>query len=414
MAQDYCFGRKAVPVAPSPRRVPPGRYQELVGSARNHWGMLYDVSLRFVSAVLLPSDQAMRLNASPDSTFPIHSITYLSEYGEEGRGELICHVRGEVDDLDKAVDQLGNSGIKNLQLLALAGNAAILSPHLICGYEPRPGGRFRVHSSLGHDPHASRRTVDPERAIKLIQAVHEHPEGARLYRAAENYGETLRRIFPSSYLQAANHAWIAVECLTQVIERRLKKKHGTSDLAAVLGVEPRKSGEPADPRDVRGALRKAEVFDGDKKAYKDLRDASDGIEHGFMSFGEARELVDSEFPRIAGHVRRSILREAGLSESEVTFLTTGEFEKPLPLWRPSVVADGRFQDETEFDFDVSPAHIRVDSTIKATKIRADEHATDTELKANLTSHDGLDIQVSSVGLSAPGTMEIALDEDEGS
>jgi hypothetical protein len=107
----------------------------------------------------------------------------------------------------------------------------------------------------------------------------------------------------------------------------------------------------------------------------------------------------------------AILREGGLATSDIEFLTTGEFEKPLPLWRPTVVANGRFEDDVAFDFDSSPAHVRIDGDIEVTNLRAEEHATETELKANVTSRDGLQIEVSEVGFSAPGTMEAALGED---
>src|SRR4051794_33431964 len=105
--------------------------------------MLHDVVLRFVSAVLLPPDHVLQLRAAPGSIPMLKSITSQRDSGPDGRGELICHVRGEGDELTTAIDQLGHSAIKNVQVLALGGNAAILPPHLFCGYEPNAGGRFR-------------------------------------------------------------------------------------------------------------------------------------------------------------------------------------------------------------------------------------------------------------------------------
>jgi hypothetical protein len=50
------------------------------------------------------------------------------------------------------------------------------------------------------------------------------------------------------------------------------------------------------------------------------------------------------------------------------------YARPLPLWRPVVVAGGAFALDTEFNF-ARPAHIRVDGDIRVERLEPDRHAT---------------------------------------
>jgi hypothetical protein len=100
--------------------------------------MHYESVQRAVSAACFPSDTIMSLRAGPGSTVPLDFINYQTDYGEAGSGELVCHVRGEADDLDTAAEALANSGRRNLDVIAVAANAAVLAPHIEVIYEARP------------------------------------------------------------------------------------------------------------------------------------------------------------------------------------------------------------------------------------------------------------------------------------
>jgi hypothetical protein len=82
----------------------------------------------------------MSLRAAGDSTAPLDFINYETDYAQDGAGEFVCHVRGDADSLETAAVALTNSGRRNLQLIALAANAAVLPPHLEAAYEPHAGG----------------------------------------------------------------------------------------------------------------------------------------------------------------------------------------------------------------------------------------------------------------------------------
>jgi hypothetical protein len=372
----------------------------------------YDAVARAISAACLPPDTILSLHPGPGSTEPIEFINYETDYSDVAAGELVSHVRGHSPDLDSAGIALRNAAVRNLQILAVAANAAILAPHLLLIYEPRAGGRFRLFRTLGWDPQGARRIVDVDRTGTLVQAFDRHPKQDRLLRAAENYGESLKRIHPASPMEAAIHLWIAVENLTEVVADRLKGEYGAATLVDVgveLGLKPEKPGQDLDPRSVRGEIRRRAIFDGDNKTYKALREASDGIEHGYLSFGEARDRVDQIFEPAASAIRRSILRESGLPADDVDALLGGVFTRPLPLWRPVLVADGSFSDTTGFDFVNRPAHMRLDSAWQIHSIDPSRHATEASFEPHVSSHDGLEHALERVGLAAPGESRLSAD-----
>jgi hypothetical protein len=375
--------------------------------------VLYDAVQRFVSAVCFPADTILSLRADAESTVPIQFINYETHRGPEGKGELVCHVRGEAPDLDAAAHDLINAGIRNIQVFAVAANAAVLSPHHQVVYEPYPGGRFRALKTLGSDPQAARRMLSLDFALALLQALGRHPKEVRLLRAIENYGESLRRTQPVASVHAALHLWMAVENLTVVVRERLYRERGVtsiSSLAAVLDVKPRAGRDYADERDVQGLIRRREIFDGDDVTYRALREASDGIEHGYLNFGDARRLVDEIFPRAAVAVRRSILRESGLPNDAVEALLSGIHTRPLPVWRPLLVAEGSFAADTAFDFD-RPAHVRVEGEIQVDDIVPDEHATHASFDARVETHDGLSHVAHAIALDSPGELRTSPAED---
>jgi hypothetical protein len=249
--------------------------------------------------------------------------------------------------------------------------------------------------------------IDVNRTLFLIGVLEQHPKEARLLRAAANYGESLRRTEPASSVHALMHLWIAVENLTVAIVDRLKREHDVrrlADLGAVLGLKPAPGKDYIDERDIHGFVRRRDVFAGDDSTHAALRKASDGIEHGFLSFGDARDLVADIFDTAATAIRRSFLRESGLPDGDVEALTTGVYTRPLALWRPRVVAAGHFAEDTTFDFR-DPVHVRVDATIRTEHIEPDQHATMAEIDTQVRAFNGLAAKVDAIALTAPGRMQ---------
>ncbi|MEA2184357.1 MAG: hypothetical protein QOF69_3542 [Solirubrobacteraceae bacterium] len=255
----------------------------------HHVVVSYDSVQRAVSAACLPADTILGLIAAADSTVPLDFINYETDYESDGSGELVCHVRGDADSLEAATVPLTNSGRRNLQLIALSANAAVFQPHLEAVYEPRAGGRFIALRLLGSDPQAARRLIDVERTLELIAVLGVHPRETRLLRAAENYGEALRRTEPAASVHALLHLWMAVESLTVVIADRAREETEVDSLSALgveLGVQPRPGREKPHDADVYGVLRRREVFADDEDVHRALREASNGSSTATSTLGK--------------------------------------------------------------------------------------------------------------------------------
>jgi len=363
--------------------------------------MSYDAVTRAVSAACVLPGYRISLRAGPASTEPLEFINYETDYSDEAVGELVAHVRGEAHDLDDALTRLSNAAVRNLSIISVAANAAILSPHLHVAYEALPGGRFKAVRTLGADPQAAHRVIDIDRTGELLEAFDRHAKEIRLLRAAENYGESLRRILPVSSIHALMHLWIAVENLTRVVAERMQREHGAATISVLglaLGVEPRPGQTAPDARDVSSEIRRQHIFDGADDVHKALREASDGVEHGYLSFGEAREGGEKVFDRAAQLVRQSILRESGVPTTSIEALMTGIYTRPLPLWRAQVFTEGTLGPDTNVSFE-DPISLRPEADLRIESITPDEHATTVALDARVPSFDGV---VERIALSAPG------------
>ncbi len=258
-----------------------------------------DVTIRAASAFCLPPNEALRLQPGPGSTVDAEFIDYVTDYAGAGSGPLVCHVRGNAPDLNEAMRVLGNIGGTNLPALSFAANAAMLPPSSIVAYEARDGGSYLAIGSVDPQPiQTARRTISAALTSAFVSAVDSHPDTHRLRLAITNYTESLTRLHPDVGVAAGLHLYIAVENLTDVIAHRIQRDRdlaGRSELAAELGLRPRAGEAFVRDGEIRGCLRREYIFDSNAEAYRKMKRLSDGVEHGFIDFAEARELAEEWF-----------------------------------------------------------------------------------------------------------------------
>jgi hypothetical protein len=159
----------------------------------------------------------------------------------------------------------------------------------------------------------------------------------------------LNQLDPHNRVLSAESLWMVVENMTRVVFDRLCHEKGIDSeaddakhsLASAIGFVPKKLDEgrsaevqalieagKLDPRSFKrdnshldaldAYIRREVLLGGDKTCYKQLREMSDGFEHGYMTFGDVRrrsEVADAAFT----HLRRAILREIGLGDSSPMF-----------------------------------------------------------------------------------------------
>lgn len=144
-------------------------------------------------------------------------------------------------------------------------------------------------------------------------------------------------------------------------------------LALALGFQPRKlevrsdavqalidAGE-LDPKSLKRDNSHLDALDvyirtnillgGDKPCYKQLKDMSDGFEHGYMTFGDVRkksQVADAAF----AHLRRALLHEVGLDKSSPLF--DPRLDGPQGVWRPMFQGRGVYTDSGGRTVNLSP------------------------------------------------------------
>jgi hypothetical protein len=366
---------------------------------------LFDITSRAASAFCLPPYQAIRLEPRPESVVDAVFIDYLTDYEDSRSAPLVCHVRGEAPDLNEALRVLGNIGGTNLSALSVVANAAMLAPESIVAYEATDGGSYVAIGTVDPAPiQIARRTISPELSSAFIAAVDCHHDTHRLRLATTNYAESLTRLQPDVGIAAGLHLYIAVENLTDVIARRIKRERDLnrrSELAAELGLRPRAGEAFVREGEIRGFLRREYIFESDAEAHAKLKRLSDGVEHGFIDFAEAREIA-TEWFLPAAQVRRAILCESGLDAAAVDELIAGVYERPLGLWPVRAIATGMLRAPSgAFE---SPLVFHLEGRIEDQTINPLEHATTSSLKLDVETGGGVAHVSTGWQVAAPGTL----------
>lgn len=367
---------------------------------------LFDITSRATCAFCLPPNQAIRLEPGPESVVDAVFIDYVTDYEDSRSAPLVCHVRGDARDLNEALRVLGNIGGTNLAALSLAANAAMLPPESIVAYEATDGGSYVAIGTVDPAPiQMARRTISPELSSAFIEAVDRHDDTHRLRLATTNYAESLTRLQPDIGIAAALYLYIAVENLTDVIARRIQRErdlNGRAELATELGLRPRAGEAFVRDGDIRGFLRREYLFESDAEAHAKLKRLSDGVEHGFIDFAEAREIATEWFLPAAAHVRRAILRESALDATVVDELVAGVYERPLGLWPVRAIATGMLRAPSgAFE---SPLVFHLEGHVEDQTINPLEHATTSRLNLEVQTGGGVAHVSTGWQVAAPGTL----------
>jgi hypothetical protein len=313
------------------------------------------------SAVRLAGDTVFRVTASSDSTGPINEIRVRNRFANINRRlvvvGLIAEARGDAATADASLAVLAPAAAPFFQVLATAANAAVDEPGEFVAYAPptrrREGEFIQQRQYVSPLAASTVRSIGGVDFNEVVAALHEHPDHERLQRAMAHYRSALSARVPFNRLMSAEHLYIAAENLSQVVFRRKCREAGLSvsddrrqmgenkhSLAEAAGFKPR-SGGNQHLNGYDSHLRRTEIFDGDGDVYKGLRDASDGFEHGYASFGTIQASADSLSDKAFRCIRRAILRELGLSDG--AGVLAPKFDHPLEGWQPVIQFSGTYR-----------------------------------------------------------------------
>ena len=100
-----------------------------------------------------------------------------------------------------------------------------------------------------------------------------------------------------------------------------------------------------DEKSLDAEVRRRIIFAGDADAYKQAKEASDGLEHGYLAFNEVHERARAVREKVAAYLRRCLLDELSLSPEFVALLTSAPYDAPGHLQtskylRSTIVGNG--------------------------------------------------------------------------
>lgn len=342
--------------------------------------------------------QQLTIVADSASTVPIHGVRlrdhvcWATEDHSEGAptyvGAFAAEASGVFSSKEEAVSVLANRANPYFQVLAMIANAAVEEPEELLAYCPPVGpvdtGEFVVQRhSQARAPAARLRKLAAADVLSVLQQLKGHPREERLYRAMAHFRMALNYLNPENRVLSAESLWMVVENLTRVVFDRLCCEHGIDPkaqdakhlLALAMGYKP-KSFEETHPPSVQTLIDSGEfdakrlkrdnthldaldshtrceiLLGGDKACYKQLREMSDGFEHGYLDFGNVRT-KSAAAEAAFGHLRRALLREIGLDETSPLF--DPRFDSPEGVWRPIFEGHGEYTDSSRRGVNLSPA-----------------------------------------------------------
>lgn len=278
--------------------------------------------------------QAYGFNDFPSALGPI-KVSYTSRWLTRPNnvrmpGQLWVEASGQGPDFETTVPVLANAALAGLPAMAVACNAAIQDPELEIAFDSTEGSSQREFFQAYVRPESNyisdARLAHPEAIALVTTAIATNEYRDQLLRASDQYRIALDSWAVGRESLTLAHLWMSVEALTVPQRDELKRTHqvqSNQDLALKLGVNI---------KELDGAIRRQYLLSGDTDCYRKAREASDGLEHGFLGFDVIRSNAAEVRERLAMYVRAAIFRLAMVRQSAVATLTAPPYDQPLGIW----------------------------------------------------------------------------------
>lgn len=242
-------------------------------------------------------------------------------------GQLWIEIKGTGDSLENVLSAYANAALVPIPLFVLATNAASQDIEIELGYETTPGVSEREYFQSYIPPESNvahlGRNINIAATVELLNAIKNNTNQERLIRAANQYHLALNTWKLGKESMSLAHLWMALEALTKVVVRNECAKHGCkteADLANTLGVELKK---------LDATIRKNLILNGDEECYKKAKEASDGLEHGFLGYDKIRDNAKDVRHQMAQYIRKTIIELAGAPKEVVEILLSAPFNEPM-------------------------------------------------------------------------------------
>ena len=286
----------------------------------------YTVSLVAVTTVRLRDGDEVVLDQLPVSTGQPVTITLMTDYAETPFGvsmpeRLRADVVGQAPSLAEAETLFQHLAAALTPVLAFVvnGHVAGFWPELCYASDEDTKDRELVQYFYDLPQPVippDGRVLTPGLAQRLVDVLERwlrHPDSSRIHRAMTQYQEALSNWKPGEDLAVVSHLWMGFEAITKAALRaQCARASVTEDeLCAAWNIERKK---------LDSEVRIRLLFHGDSACYKNTKEASDGLEHGYVDFPRLHQLAINVRECAARHLRQSIAELLELDEAAQTEL----------------------------------------------------------------------------------------------
>ncbi len=235
-------------------------------------------------------------------------------------------VRGDASDASEAGELLTNIGLQFVPLIAFASNAAVNWPEIELVYDATPGvEEHEFLQSFVPDPPLTwypGRRVDMDVLSALVGVLDTHPERARLCRSIGRYAEALQTWRGGEEIACVANLYMGFEALTVAALRQhmAETDKGQDQLLAEWGL--------TDKRRLESEARRRILFQGDEECHRRAKHVSDGLEHGFLDYGEMRKVGAAIVVKLASYLRSGVFSISGLDPALSNRALADPFRRP--------------------------------------------------------------------------------------
>jgi len=282
----------------------------------------------------------MRLNSLPLASTPVDVVLW-SRYEDAGLTdqiprELVFEVHVEAEDAAAAVAIAGAVGSGLAAILSVAVNAYVPAPSPYLAFEASlgltPRKFWQRHVTLTEGMPRLGRLLNQTTLFPMLEAIFASREHKRLGLAVGQYHVALSHWTISGMPLALAHLYMGLEALGPVFERSERAR---------LGLDSER--EHAEYRDVDvdrknwkdvllGWIRRDVICKGDKATYDAARNASNGFEHGSMSFPEFQATAKVHGRPLLDYLREGLLAQVDLTDDVRDELLARRPIEVSPLW----------------------------------------------------------------------------------
>jgi len=290
----------------------------------------YVVLIKAGSRLRTAPDEPLRINFNTGENSG--NMIFHTIYVDEGFSSLVprelwIEAKGNANSLNEAIESFTNTTSTLLAIISFCMNGYAGESQFSIGYEITPNIKKReFFEQFIQDernlPLPSRK-IAPNLILPVIDKLSQHRFNERLLTAIGQYVIALEYWKLGSETLSTAHLFIGMETLVKIVRQlEIEKNHLTTseELANAWGIQV---------ADLDSKIRQNILFDGDLSTHRDAKKASDGFEHGFLSFNQIRPLAIGVRDKTAYLLRRAIIDILEVPEDIRTQLLSAPYNQPL-------------------------------------------------------------------------------------